>query len=82
MIMKFMKQDHGIKNSIDNEKKFEKLLLENLLIYFQFLLGVFEQTEFFMLWHCTMIPIKNHQCEVNFKKEMPTGIFFQLEPNS
>ena len=42
MIMKFMKQDHGIKNSIDNEKKFEKLLLANLLIYFQFLLGAFQ----------------------------------------
>ena len=37
MIMKFMYQDHDIKNSIDNEGNFE-LLLTNLVIDFQFLL--------------------------------------------
>ena len=38
MTMKFMQQGHSMKNSIDNEKNFEKLFFTNLVIYFQFLL--------------------------------------------
>ena len=41
MIMKFMKQDHGIKNSIDNEKKIRKAFASKFINLFPIFIGCF-----------------------------------------
>ena len=49
MIMNLCKQDNGARKSIENEINFEKLLLTNLVICFQFL--IIEMANLFNLFN-------------------------------